>query len=215
MQIEEPWLIYYLYAASIETNDSSFIATDENGCAIMLTLNDTIHLNQEGFIDNSGAIFFRDYYDKSNMIMDDLCYTPFMDKYCPIKLVFNSNVHFGWIRLTSNSMAVTLKDFAYHATPNMMILAGQTESTRITKYNPEDPFTITCQGGNLKIICEAADIKIKHVRIINFSGQYIHEIDILESKASINVVGITPGFYIVQLVEANKLFAKKLFISNY
>lgn len=214
IQMEDPWLIYTLYAATIETNDSSFIASDEDNCAIMLDLNDTINQNLEGFIDNSGSIFFKDYYNKSKMIMDDLCYTPFSDQYCPIKLVSNSNVHFGWIRLTSNSWAVILKDFAYHATPNMMILAGETGITEINERDVNNPFSITHRRGILEITNELVNNKIDKIRLIAITGQCIKDIEINNFSASINTNNIPAGFYIVQIIQPENIFVKKVFISN-
>lgn len=142
------------------------------------------------------------------------CNEPESYKYCGFKFKHEGNTHFAWLRLSWGSDHVQLHDFAYHATPDMMILAGQTESAGVNNNESTDPFTIAYQGGNIEITSEAADKRINRVRIINLSGQCIQEIDINNFKAYINTRDITPGFYIIQIIQSDNFFARKLFISN-
>ena len=50
------------------------------------------------------------------------------DKFLGVKFTVGANTHYGWVRLdmSANSASITIKDFAFQATPNTPILAGDT-----------------------------------------------------------------------------------------
>lgn len=50
------------------------------------------------------------------------------DKYLGLRIKINGKMHYGWARMNVTSLTQwVVKDYAYNATPNMPILAGQME----------------------------------------------------------------------------------------
>lgn len=183
---------------SMNPNGTLYFINEADNCMKVLNQHDTIDMNQYWTpYPNFGSIISGQSYYGQNKNKDLDCNSINSNKYCGIKLYNNGNIFYGWVRLSWSGSYVKVHDFAYNATPDMMILAGQTESTGLNNNEATDPFTITLRNGNIEITSEGTDNKINRVRIINFSGQCIQEIDINNYKASINTSSITPGFYII------------------
>jgi hypothetical protein len=97
-----------------------------------------------------------------------------IDRYLGIRIRLNGNWHYGWIRLDVNASATSMliKDWAYEATPNMGIYAGDS----ITVAMAEAALNVTMQDvGNSH---SAADIQIDFSKALDESG-------ILEYRVSI------------------------------
>ena len=207
------WEVYEVTTIEeIYPKDSLFIIYEDINCMKKLEQYDTIDMNQS-WSPNHIVISGTNYFTQSKNKYW-ICNPSNSSKYCGIKFINNGNTNYGWIRLSWNSNYVIVHDYAFNATPDMMILVGQTESTGIINYKPSDPFAIMYKSGKIEITSESEDNEIRCVRIINLSGQCIQEIDINHSKATLSTRGITVGFYIIQIMQTDNFFAKKLFITN-
>ena len=59
---------------------------------------------------------------------DQSCSPTWKDKYLGLRFIIKGQTHYGWARLDVLSLSHwVIKDYAYNATPNKPILAGQTE----------------------------------------------------------------------------------------
>jgi hypothetical protein len=85
-------------------------------------------INQNEFIWNGQGVQVLARYTACNNSHIGL-WSGLSDKYLPLRLVVGSSVYFGWLRLDVgiNGIYVTIKDYAYNATSNQTILAGQTK----------------------------------------------------------------------------------------
>ena len=95
-----------------------------------------IPLDKNSIISSLAVSYFYDWY--GGFIVMELCDTfpPYCyyswqertDKYLGLRFQINEETHYGWARLdVSSPTKWIIKDYAYNATPNMPILAGQNE----------------------------------------------------------------------------------------
>lgn len=97
-----------------------------------------VPLNKENII--SQDLEYPYYYDPTqSLLVLDFCNTSFdfycsyswgdnTDKYLGLRFIINEQIHYGWARLYVKSATEwIIKDYAYNATPNALILAGQKE----------------------------------------------------------------------------------------
>ncbi|MEO6347608.1 MAG: hypothetical protein ABIO60_06830, partial [Aquaticitalea sp.] len=77
-----------------------------------------------------------DYYDTNGFLPLGICnnipsfctydWGGMMDKYLGLRVLINGQTHYGWARMdVATNTQWTIKDYAYQATPNTPILAGQ------------------------------------------------------------------------------------------
>lgn len=127
------------------------------------------------------------------------------DKYLGIRFQIDSDTYYGWLRLdvdsTNNSFLV--KDYAYNATPNEGIYAGELVSgiqESISDYEiyyacPEINFILPKENKNLNI------------EILNLSGEIVCNKNLTSNK--IDVSDFIPGIYFVRMIEGYKIIAQK------
>ena len=205
-------LIWVIYTVIVFSNDA--VATLENGCVQILEENDTINDSQQWSIINDPLLFLRDYYDDIWELEEWMCNLPNSNKYCGLKLMIDGKIYYGWLRLSWTASAVTLKDFAYHTIPDMMIFAGQTVSLEINEINNHDQFIISKYNGQLEITSKKEDLQIDKIRIYGISGRCIRDIEVYDHRTSININNIQTGLYIIQIITSENIFVQKYYISN-
>ena len=84
---------------------------------------------------NSGVEIFKTaYYRTTSYFKIDECFgcnyswKDKLDKYLGLRFIIDGKTHYGWVRLDITSFTQwVIKDYAYNATPNKPILAGQRE----------------------------------------------------------------------------------------
>lgn len=205
------WQVYEVWTIEqINPKDSLFTIYEDINCMKKLEQYDTIDMNQSwspNYILISGTNYFTQSKNKYW-----ICNPSNSSKYCGIKFINNGNIHYGWIRLSWNSNYVVVYDYAFNATPDLMILAGQTGLTEINEILKNDSFTISHIGCQLEITSKSINSKIDRIRLIGISGQCIRDIEINNFNASINTSNIPTGIYILQITQSENIFVQKIFI---
>lgn len=137
-----------------------------------------------------------------------------VNKYIPLKLVLDSNIHYGWVRLdvTSGATAFTVKDYAYNTVPFQIMHAGETTVTGIVENafsssisvfpNPSsDQFTIALGSSHKQAV----------VRILDMNGKVVYSMLVRDpQKFEINLKAFAEGIYIVQVQADDHTATKKL-----
>lgn len=206
-------VIWVIYTATVGSNDT--IATLENGCVKLLEETDTINDSQPWYnMSVSPLLFGRDYYQDKFDTDDWWCNSPNSNKYCGLKLMFDGNIYYGWLRMSWSVSKVVVKDFAYNSTPDMMILAGQIESSSINEINTNNHFNISKYNSQLEITSKKEDQKIERISIYNISGQCNRDKEVNDYKALIDINDLQTGIYIIQIITPENIFVEKYYISN-
>lgn len=126
------------------------------------------------------------------------------DKYLGIRSMVDGNYYYGWLRLDvdSTNNSFTIKDYAYNATPNAGIYAGQLISNIHEGDHSNDIFYSFPE-----ITINLTVDHTLNVEIANISGEMILSEKLTSNK--IDVGDFMPGIYIVRLLDAQKCIATK------
>ena len=136
------------------------------------------------------------------------------DRYVGCKFTLGTNTHYGWIRVSfDDNLTIIVKDYAYEATPNTPINAGDKGVSSVDDISFDTYFNIYPVPTATRLTIETIkEVKIKSVKIINLAGQITYS----NNEAVINTINIPEslqGLYFLQIETAeNKVFSKKIII---
>lgn len=121
------------------------------------------------------------------------------DKYIGIKFMIGTNTHYGWARLdVTGSDAWTIKDYAYNATPNAPINAGQTTLSVGQSLIETVKITGLHKTVGLYNLPEST-----LYRVINMTGQTVLEGTASQESLVIQNPSLKTGIYVVEVTDAD------------
>jgi hypothetical protein len=135
------------------------------------------------------------------------------DKYVGLQFYIGAQLHYGWARLdvTATANQFTIKDYAYNATPNEYIIAGEM-GVGINENALMDATSIFSSEKNV-IISFLKDQPINAVvKISNALGQEIYNGSLIEKETSINLSKEKTGIYFVTITNKNIVYTKKVYL---
>jgi len=147
------------------------------------------------------------------LISFGLWYGDYGEKYFPIKLKIDSEVHYGWIRASKTPENLTIKDYAYNLVPNEPIIAGDTlpipyninysfqSNLRIYPNPSTGIFNIyTSMSGQTTLIVNNA-----------FGNMVLYE-QFENNNPCIDMTGFNQGIYLVYILNNNLSYFQKIII---
>lgn len=135
------------------------------------------------------------------------------DKYIGLQFYIGTQLHYGWARLdvTATANQFTIKDYAYNATPNEYIIAGEM-GVGINENELMAATSIYSAEKNV-IISFLKDQPINAVvKISNALGQEIYNQALIEKETSINLSKEKTGIYFVTITNKNSVYTKKVYL---
>lgn len=130
------------------------------------------------------------------------------DIYIGSRFLIGTNTHYGWVRINvpANAGQATIKDFAYNATANGPINAGQTAGI-----SEIDAASWTAYGSG-------SSIKIKssiegNIEVIDLAGKVISTGTINGGELTMNVANANTGMYIVRITNGSLTDTKKIVLN--
>lgn len=123
------------------------------------------------------------------------------DGFVGLKFVVAGNTHYGWVRLdlTADASAMTIKDFAYNATPDTAITAGQGLSVgEFNVNNIKHYFNL-----DSKVLTLNSQVELKDVVLYNVLGQEAYRSSITSNISEQNLSGLQSGIYIAKINAVN------------
>ncbi len=127
------------------------------------------------------------------------------DKYLGLRFFYNGQNHYGWARMDVTSPTQwVIKDYAYNATPNQHIFAGQ------TTLGLEESFF-----AEVKIIVSNRVVSIHNLpnhskfNLYTLNGQKLLYGDLEKINHTINVENLSSGLYILELIAHNSASTMK------
>jgi hypothetical protein len=113
------------------------------------------------------------------------------DKFVGLRFKIGTEFHYGWARLDVSETAITLKDYAYNATPNATIsTSGEVGVEQESLFHP----VIYSASGILNITLPATD-QTATVTVMNMLGTMVHS-ELISNAAEINLNRLHPGMYL-------------------
>lgn len=137
------------------------------------------------------------------------------DKYLGVKFTVGTNVHYGWVRLDLSSLSdsLTIKDYAYHSTPNTPIAAGDTGLTvGLNNTNKLKAFDFFATEG--KIVFKDKLEKTSVLSIYDLSGKLIERRSLNKEPNEVLLKQQLNGVYVVELRSEDGVRRKKLWLAT-
>lgn len=131
------------------------------------------------------------------------------DMYLACKFDLSGNTHYGWARLdvVTASNSFTIKDYAYNATPNTPILAGDMGATGMVSSKLEN---VNIFAANSMINVNMGSIETATVIVRDMMGKEVYNGQLNSSFNTINMAGIAAGIYNVTVTSEGRAFTKKV-----
>lgn len=137
------------------------------------------------------------------------------DKYLGVKFTIGTNVHYGWVRLDMSSLSdsLTIKDYAYHSTPNTPIAAGDTGITvGVGKVKNVKQFDFYAAEGRI-IFKDKLEVSMV-LSVFDLSGKLIERRTLGIEQTDITLNQSLNGVYIVELRNGEGRTRKKLWLDT-
>lgn len=127
------------------------------------------------------------------------------DKYLGLRFLINGQIHYGWARLDVSSYTQwVIRDYAYQATPNTAILAGQ----MVLDLEESGFKTVKIMVSNRQItIRNLPSRTIFNLYTIN-GQQFLHGV-LTEINSTIDVQDLASGLYVIELITNNSISVTK------
>lgn len=119
-----------------------------------------------------------------------------VDGYLGLRFNIGGNTHYGWARLDVSADATVwlIKDFAYQATPDTPILAGQILSVENQIFDSFSYYVDSNSQLNLK-----ANSPLENIQIFNLVGQEVVSQKLSNNNETINMSSLNTGVYIARI----------------
>ncbi len=155
-------------------------------------------------------------YNESGIRLDRFgsvisCDIPFQDKYYGFSFEINSKTHYGWLYLDVNNIGeLVLHGCAYNTIPEEAILTDHTVG--IKNVEIDDRLVVYFANGGLQINEKSGRDLIKHVEVVNLSGQTVFERITNSYSVSFNLFDIPASLYIVRITFENTVESRLIYI---
>jgi hypothetical protein len=125
------------------------------------------------------------------------------DKYLGVKFSVGANTHYGWIRLdvASDATSAVIKDFAYDATADAPILAGDMITTSVPELGE---IVFWKQQNNISLNFGDIEFQNAEISIYNALGQVVKSENTSDKHTNISTNDLNSGLYIVSVVIGNQ-----------
>jgi len=134
-----------------------------------------------------------------------------VDHYVGLKFQIGTNYHAGWVRVNCGSTTgqpYLVKDYAYEATANTSILAGQTTSD--VNEMPLAMLSVWSYNKQLNLNFGSLNFSNTFVKVFNTTGQLILTKEIEAQKTTINLESLASGLYMVEVTNNKESITRKI-----
>jgi hypothetical protein len=133
------------------------------------------------------------------------------DKFLGVKFTAGVNTHFGWVRLDVSAGAdvITIKDYAFNATPNAPINAGQMVS--LDGITMEDKVTVRSLLDEA-MINVTPDLIGAQLSLVSLTGQVVASQSIEDVHNVLSYAGLETGVYMITVQAADETVNKKVYV---
>jgi hypothetical protein len=136
------------------------------------------------------------------------------DKYMGVRFKLNNNTHYGWVRMSisQKSDTVTIKDFAYNATANTPILAGDTGTIVGIREGLFGKNDLYAQANQIRVSGQLPANTLLRVR--DLQGKVIYTKELNPNEELVSIPNVSNGIYIAELHHGKQFFRKKLWLEK-
>lgn len=134
------------------------------------------------------------------------------DKYLGLKFIVGANTHYGWARLDVQAIGDvwTLKDYAFNATPNGGIMAGQVAG--VNTMEMESLLHFVNQADNSVKVVINGDLTDGKISLISAAGQVVSTGNVDSNEYNVSLNGLSAGIYVIAAEFAEGTMTKKVIV---
>jgi hypothetical protein len=134
------------------------------------------------------------------------------DKYLGLKFIVGANTHYGWARLDVQAIGDvwTLKDYAFNATPNGGIMAGQVAG--VNTMEMESLLHFVNQADNSVKVVINGDLTEGKISLISAAGQVVSTGNVDSNEFNVSLNGLSAGIYVIAAEFAEGTMTKKVIV---
>lgn len=175
--------------------------------ALALNLNDMID-NSLNWIASTNTMAYN--VDSANPYNEN--WNGVTDKYLGLKFMVGANTHYGWARLDVQAIgdSWTLKDYAYNATPDGSIKAGQMAG--INTMELESLLHFVNQADNSVKVVVNGDLTEGKITLVSAAGQVVSTGNVDSNEYTVSLNGLTAGIYVISAQFAEGTMTKKVIV---
>ena len=131
------------------------------------------------------------------------------DKFLGVKFTAGANTHFGWVRLDVSAGAdvITIKDYAFNATPNGAINAGQ--MVGLDGLSMDDKVTVR-SAFDEAMVNVTPDLIGSTLEMYSLTGQKVYAMTIEDVNTTIKYDGLDTGIYTISVLSSEDAVNKKV-----
>lgn len=134
------------------------------------------------------------------------------DEYLAVKFnLTGTNVYYGWIRFSVTAAGITYKDYAYNATPNTAIKAGDKGSTAgISSLVNNSNFVVYPNPAKSTInVNNTSNVEVTNITILDITGKEVKSISASSaSNQAIDISDLTEGIYVINMYNNDEKIAQ-------
>ncbi len=134
------------------------------------------------------------------------------DKYLGLKFFVNGNAHYGWARLdvTADGDVFVMKDYAYNATPDAGIQAGQMAGISTTEM--ENNLHFVNQPNNTVKVVINEGLSNGSITLVSANGQTVSTGNVDSDEYIVDLNGLSAGIYVINAQFAEGSMTKKVIV---
>ena len=129
-----------------------------------------------------------------------------------LRFKINNNIHYGWARIEYTLGGIlSIKDYAYDATPNTAVIAGETGAGLVSVKENENAIQITNFNNQIQVQL-LNELTYAQLKITNLSGQEILSKDLNSLSETISLDDFATGIYIASVLSNDVLTTKRIYV---
>jgi hypothetical protein len=134
------------------------------------------------------------------------------DGYMGVRFDIAGSIHYGWARMdvSADHLTLTLKDYAYDATPNTTINAGDM-GVGISENIAND--VAVYNNNNLVTVKVTQELTNGSLQVVSTSGQVVKEFAVAKGSQVFDLNDLAAGLYVVNLTFEEGVATKKIAIN--
>lgn len=134
--------------------------------------------------------------------------------YIGVRFDISGSTHYGWVRveMASNGTSMTIKDYAYDATPNTAIAAGDMGTVGINEVNFENAIQFISNQNNQVTVKMNTTITNGMINVISIDGKNVASINVNSQTELVDLSNLSSGIYMVNLTSNEGTITKKFYV---
>jgi hypothetical protein len=136
------------------------------------------------------------------------------DAYVGLSFDISGQTHYGWARIdvSADATTITVKDYAYDATPNTAIPAGDMGATSGITTAELTNVHIRQFGNNNIVVNVLEEVTGGKLLVTSTTGQVVKTINLVEGTNNLSLEGLASGIYVVSAQFNEGVVTEKVFV---